>query len=145
VYHILLGRPWLFDRQVHHDGKENTYEFKKYGQQYKLTPMLEDTIATTTRICADINRSNIRIILCYAKEFLQEEIKETFCLEVIMKEVKGVEKPNVVSTEIKLFLDDLLKGLPLVRSISHQIDLMFGSILPNKAPYMMTPAESEEV
>jgi hypothetical protein len=30
--HILLGRPWLFDRQVHHDGKENTYEFKKDGQ-----------------------------------------------------------------------------------------------------------------
>jgi hypothetical protein len=30
--HILLGRPWLFDSQVHHDGKENTYEFKKDGQ-----------------------------------------------------------------------------------------------------------------
>jgi hypothetical protein len=32
VCHILLGIPWLFDRQVHHDGKENTYEFKKDGQ-----------------------------------------------------------------------------------------------------------------
>jgi hypothetical protein len=32
VCHILLGRPWFFDRQVHHDGKEKTYEFKKDGQ-----------------------------------------------------------------------------------------------------------------
>jgi hypothetical protein len=24
VTHILLGRPWLYDREVMHDGKENT-------------------------------------------------------------------------------------------------------------------------
>ena len=38
--HILLGRPWLFDRKVDHDGKENTYEFKKDGKWVKLTPIL---------------------------------------------------------------------------------------------------------
>ena len=41
---ILLGIPWLFDQQVHHDVKENTYEFKKDGQWYKLTPMLENVV-----------------------------------------------------------------------------------------------------
>ena len=45
--HILLGRPWLFDKKSHHDGKAKTYEFKKDGQQYKLTPMLENTVQTT--------------------------------------------------------------------------------------------------
>jgi hypothetical protein len=64
--HKLLGRAWLFDRQVHHDGKENAYEFKKDGKEYKLTPMLEYTIATT-RNCVDINTSNSRIMLCSAK------------------------------------------------------------------------------
>jgi hypothetical protein len=67
--HILLGRPWLFDRQVHHNGKENTYEFKKYGKRYKLTPMLEDTVVAT-RNCVDINTSSSKIMLCSAKEFL---------------------------------------------------------------------------
>jgi hypothetical protein len=75
--HILLGIPWLFDQQVHHDGKENTYKFKKDGHRYKLTPMLEDTVATI-RNCVDINTSNSRIMLCSAKEFLQEERKPTF-------------------------------------------------------------------
>jgi hypothetical protein len=32
-----------------------------------------------------------------------------------------------------------------VRSISHQIDLILRSSLPNNAPYRITPAESEEV
>jgi hypothetical protein len=85
-------------------------------------------------------------MLCSAKEFLQEERKETFCLAVILKEVKSVENPNVVSTEINLLLDefkeiianDLPKGLPPVRSISHQIDLMPRSSLLNKVPYRMT-------
>ena len=72
---------------------------------------------------------------------------------MILKEVKSVEKPNVLSTKIKLLLDefkdvisnDLPKGFPPVRSISHQIYLIPRSSLPNKAPYKMTPTESEEV
>jgi len=38
--HILLGRPWMFDRNIYHDGHENTYEFKKDGQWYKLILMV---------------------------------------------------------------------------------------------------------
>jgi len=41
--------------------------------------------------------------------------------------------------------DGFPKGLSLVRSISHQIDLIPRSSLPNKAHYRMTPIENEEV
>ena len=37
--HILLGRPWLFDRRVIHDGFRNTYVFQKDGKQIVLNPM----------------------------------------------------------------------------------------------------------
>ena len=40
--HILLEIPSMFDRKVLHDGKENSYEFVKDGQCYKLMPMLEN-------------------------------------------------------------------------------------------------------
>lgn len=40
--HILMGKSWLFDKNVSHDGRGNTYEFKKDGQQYRLTPMMEN-------------------------------------------------------------------------------------------------------
>jgi hypothetical protein len=37
--HVLLRRPWMFDRKVFHDGRENSYDFFKDGQCYKLVPM----------------------------------------------------------------------------------------------------------
>jgi hypothetical protein len=45
----------------------------------------------------------------------------------------------------EIVVDDLPTSLPPLRSISHQIDLIPGSSLPNKSPYQMTPTESEEV
>lgn len=30
--HMLLGRPWQFDRKVKHDGRKNTYGFKVDGK-----------------------------------------------------------------------------------------------------------------
>ncbi|GKA63901.1 reverse transcriptase domain-containing protein [Tanacetum coccineum] len=36
--HILLGRPWQFDRKTKHDGFQNTYSFKKDGVNITLVP-----------------------------------------------------------------------------------------------------------
>ena len=37
--HLLLGRPWLFDRKVMHDGHLNTYTFHKDGKKITLAPL----------------------------------------------------------------------------------------------------------
>ena len=37
--HVLLGRPWLFDREVKHDGRLNTYSFAKDHKRITLTPL----------------------------------------------------------------------------------------------------------
>jgi len=39
VCHILLGRPWMYDRKVMHNGYLNTYSFTKYGKKITLNPM----------------------------------------------------------------------------------------------------------
>ena len=44
-----------------------------------------------------------------------------------------------------IVVDDIPNGLPLVRSISHCMDLIHGASLPNKAPYRLTPTENEEL
>ncbi|KAD4180088.1 hypothetical protein E3N88_28679 [Mikania micrantha] len=38
--HVLLGRPWLFDRRVIHDGYRNTYSFTHNQRRIILTPMV---------------------------------------------------------------------------------------------------------
>ena len=37
--HILLGRPWMYDRRVMHNGYLNTYSFTKNGKKITLNPM----------------------------------------------------------------------------------------------------------
>jgi len=37
--HVLLGRPWLFDRRVMHDGRMDTYTFTKDHKKITLTPL----------------------------------------------------------------------------------------------------------
>jgi hypothetical protein len=44
-----------------------------------------------------------------------------------------------------IVVDELPHSLPLIRSISHHIDLIPGASLPNKAVYKLTPQENEEV
>ena len=36
--HILLGRPWQFDRKIQHDRFKNTYTFKKDGRIITVGP-----------------------------------------------------------------------------------------------------------
>ena len=38
ITHILLGQPWLFDQNVKHYGRENTYALMA-GKEFVLKPM----------------------------------------------------------------------------------------------------------
>jgi hypothetical protein len=42
-------------------------------------------------------------------------------------------------------VDELPRSLPPMRNMSHHIDLIPGTSLPNKATYRLTPHENEEV
>jgi hypothetical protein len=44
-----------------------------------------------------------------------------------------------------IVVDGLPRSLPSIRSISHQIDLIPGTSFPNKAAYILTSQENEEV
>nr|XP_043639209.1 uncharacterized protein LOC122610276 [Erigeron canadensis] len=63
------------------------------------------------------------------------------------KELTGV--PSLLKSLLKEFIDvfpeDLPEGLPLVSGIEHQIDLVPGSALRNKAAYRCSPTEAKEL
>lgn len=48
VCHILLGRPWKYDRKVTHDGVTNYYKFVKDGIKHTLVPIKEEEGAAET-------------------------------------------------------------------------------------------------
>jgi hypothetical protein len=40
--HLLLGRPWKYDRKVMHDGEKNTYNFWKDGPKVIKFPLKDE-------------------------------------------------------------------------------------------------------
>jgi hypothetical protein len=90
VCHLLLGRPWQYDRNVVHDGRMNTYTLEKDGRTHRLLPIKDKEVKPEV--------SNT-ILLMSGKELLTEmEKKEDPQFFV-------VRKPRIVLTSTRV--DDL--------------------------------------
>jgi hypothetical protein len=147
LYHILLGRPWQFDKKFIHDGRKNTYTLEKNGRTHMLLPI---------EYKEQKREASSSMLLMSGKELLNEVKKEQ---EV---QFATVRKPRVILTNnyvedlpeeiwellencVDIVVDELPHSLPPIRSISHHIDLIPGASLPNKEYYRLTPRENEEV
>jgi hypothetical protein len=94
VYHILLGRPWKYDRNVIHDGRKNTYTLEKNGRTHMLL-LIEDK-----KVKAEESNT---ILLMGGKELL-DEVKKDQDMQFSM-----VRKPRVILTSTSI--DDLLEEI----------------------------------
>jgi hypothetical protein len=140
--HLLLGRPWLFDRGVQYDGRRNTYSFKFEGHRLTLQPM---KLQEFNMPHADNHTLTMRkfVEVCHERDVV---------LAVVTRPVQ-VEEPNpppvVIQSLLEEFSDltpeELPHTLPPMRSIQHAIDFVPGSSLPNLPAYRMSPTEHQEL
>jgi hypothetical protein len=147
VCHVLLGRPWQYDRHVVHDGRMNTYTLEKDGKTHTLLPGKDKEVKPEV---------SSTILLMSGKELLTELEKDEDPQFFV------VRKPRIVLTSTRvdnlpeeiqellgefadIIVDELPRSLPPMRSVSHHIDLIPEESLPNKAAYRLTPQENEEV
>ncbi|XP_059075243.1 uncharacterized protein LOC131875202 [Cryptomeria japonica] len=132
--HVLLGRPCKFDRRDVHDGRANTYTLTKDGVLHKLKPLKE----VEENVC-----SNGRICFVDGRIFLEGMKHEPVCFALILRVDKEhseevlVEVSSLLNEFQDIVSDNVPKGLPPVRKISHRIDLILGASLPNKATHKM--------
>jgi hypothetical protein len=140
VCHLFLGRPWQYDRNVIHDGRMNTYTLEKNGRTHMLLPIKDKEVKPEV--------SNT-VILMSGKELLTEVKKEDPQFIVVRKPRIFLTSTRVddLLEEIQelleefadIIVDELPCSFPLIRSVSHHIDLILGASLPNKAAYRLTP------
>ncbi|XP_058003982.1 uncharacterized protein LOC131180648, partial [Hevea brasiliensis] len=206
--HLLLGRPWQYDRSVVHDGRKNRYTVTKEGRTYSLLPMTPGQVhEDQMRILRSIEekketwREKLReaeLDESEKKEKREEkerkretkekkmrtnEKKESsgqkesgekrMSLYVKEREVREAlhsgrplcvlmyKEVNLCVTDLDshlpsdalsliqeyedVFPNELPPGLPPIRGIEHQIDLVPGAQIPNRPAYRTNPKETKEL
>ncbi|XP_062145847.1 uncharacterized protein LOC133853838 [Alnus glutinosa] len=142
--HILLGRPWQYDRNVVHDGRKNTYSLSIKGQKIVLAPRRDG--ANPTQVADNTNLLSLSRFLVEVER--EDKIYALLpCGNSVVDEAPELppEVQRLLSEFSDLMPEDFPPGLPPMRDIQHQIDLIPGSILPNRPAYRLSPKEAEEL
>ncbi|XP_059431522.1 uncharacterized protein LOC132165028 [Corylus avellana] len=141
--HLLLGRPWQYDWNAHHDGRKNTYSFIVDNVRLTLLPSLGNGPKPSKG--AGHSQS-----LLTKREFITEMLASKVVYVLLGREGNKIEEVpeeamGLVEEFADVFLAELPEELPPLHDIQHQIDLVPGLSLPNWPHYLMSPKEHEEL
>ena len=148
--HILLGRPWLYDRKVIHDGCLHTYSFSKDGKKITLAPLSPSQIYKIK----PSKQPHSDLLLTYSEPLLKASHHEFKAFrEWILTSLEETASPypshpmavGLLAKFSHVFPEEIPPGLPPKRSIQHHIDLIPGAILPNKPAYRLNSTETKEI
>jgi hypothetical protein len=90
VCHLLLVRPWKYDKNVVHDGRKNMYTLEKNGRTQMLLPIKDKKVKTEMR----------NTVLIMSGNEILNEVKKKEDTQFIV-----VRKPKIVLTSTRI--DDL--------------------------------------
>ena len=149
VGHIILGRPWLYDRDVTIYGRPNSCSFVQEGKKIKLVPLRLSLYLKLNRLKHLAAR---RLTLISLKLIDKEIAKGSTVIALIAREIIDDFLEQISPEAIPLlkefadvFPEELPYSLPPMRDIQQVIDLVPGSSLPNLPHYRMNPAEHAEL
>ena len=110
--HVLLGRPWQFDRDVMHDGRKNTYSFMMDKKKIVLNPL-----SPTIKHKEPLGTGNtIKENLLIGENEMGKEIDQGhFVFICLLRETQESERENPIHPLVKevlveyhdVFPDDL--------------------------------------
>lgn len=147
--HLLLGRPWQYDRRAVHDGFINTYSFTKDEKKIVLAPLSLQQVQRDQLLGEKEKKESLFVSKGEVKQALS--MHEPI-LMLIVKKLSTSENTSLPPQIEKLleefadvFPEELPKGLPPIRGIEHQIDLIPGAALPNRPAYRSNPEEAKEL
>lgn len=119
--HLLLGRPWQFDRKVTHVDYKNTYSFCKNGVNHILAPLSPQQVKQDQLAISKAKKESLFAIkgdLKYAISSSQE-IYILVAKEVqVLKEGLAYELRELLEEFGDVFPEELPNELPPIRELS---------------------------
>ena len=164
---LSLGPAMEFDKRAVHDGFTNRHSFDHKGKKITLVPLTplevhQDQIQLKRNRDKEtkpdepessqrnsnfyIKQSQVKRSLYSQKPFLLLVYKESLMASSsdLAPEIPS-ELLDVLQKYSDVFPDENPMGLPPVRGIEHQIDLVPGASLPNRPAYRTNPVETKEL
>ncbi|KAL4353558.1 hypothetical protein GQ457_06G011290 [Hibiscus cannabinus] len=138
--HLLLGRPWQFDRGMLHDGVTNRYSFTLAGQKITLAPLTpsqvqEDQVRLRNNVEEVKGKKKKMNVYASSRDIMKCLSSQLSLFIMIYKDhfllaENSIELPTAISSLIHdykdVFPNETPKGLPPLRGIEHQIDFIPG-------------------
>jgi hypothetical protein len=169
---LLFGRPWQYDTDCLHHGCSNHYSLMFKGQKIIIHLMTREQIvkydlARAVKTAKEPEPSpstsdkseiklNAPVLLATRADF--DDIRDAHfpcyarvCSSVFVSldDASHLDilpaVANLLQEYADVFPKDLPPGLPPLSGIKHQIDLIPGAQLPNRAPYRTNPDETKEI
>ena len=150
---LLLGRPWQYDTDSLHHGRSNHYSFMFKGQKIIIHPMTPQQIVKDDLVRAARNtkklepspststpeiKLNAPVLLATRADF--DDLRDAHlpchalvCTSMLVSldDAPSLDTPPAVANLLQEYADifpkDLPSGLPPLRGIEHQIDLIPGA------------------
>lgn len=143
--HILLRRPWEFDRCVIHDGFLNTYTFRFNDRTFTVKP----TVSALTSPALPTPNPVLLLNQAEVKEAMRSSDQIILLLAIPSHTFKEHSLPAAFQPLLQEFADvfpiDLPSQLPPLRDIQHRIVLVTDAAFSNPSHYSMSPSEHEEL
>jgi len=153
--HILLGRPWQFDRKVFYDDFTNKISFNFHGHKVILKSLSpkevhEDQVKMREKREKEHDKKSSKRSLLMSTQQVKKVIVTQKPILLAIPKIIDCElvkdSPTCLDNLVMEYEDvfqDPPKGLSPLRGIEHQIDFMAGVSLPNHPTYRTNPKETK--
>ena len=140
VCHIILGRPWQYDKKAKYDGYKNTYEIQWGEKRITFLPIQSSTHSQGS------NRNQLaidppRLFYTHLQEAATGWVLLNKGVEESQQSADSPELQKLLAIYSDIMPAELPTDLPPLRNIQHHIDLIPRAALPNLRHYRMSPKE----